>query len=107
MDNNVCQILGNNLKHIRKAKGLKQDELAEIVGLEIKSLSLIETGKGFVSAKTLEKLSKVLNVQISELFEVQDIDSENIYESIISNLKLIRNNSAKLKTVNMVLKSLI
>ena len=107
MDNNVCQILGNNLKHIRKAKGLKQDELAEIVGLEIKSLSLIETGKGFVSAKTLEKLSKVLNVQISELFEVLDIDSENIYESIISNLKLIRNNSAKLKTVNMVLKSLI
>lgn len=107
MDNNICQILGNNLKHIRKARGLKQDELAEIIGLEIKSLSLIETGKGFVSAKTLEKLSKVLNVQVSELFEVQDIDSENIYKSIINNLKLIRNNSAKLKTLNMVLKSLI
>jgi len=107
MDNNICKILGDNIKRIRKSKGYKQEDLAEMIGLEIKSLSLIETGKGFVSAKTLEKLSASLNVPISELFEVQNLDAESIYQSVIENLELIRNNSAKLKTISLALKSLI
>lgn len=108
MQNHICKILGDNIKRLRKARNLKQEELAELIGLEIKSLSLIETGKGFVSAKTLEKLASVLNVQASELFETQNNkDSELIYSSIIKNLALIKNNYSKLQTVDIVIKSLI
>lgn len=108
MQNRICKILGENIKRIRKAKGLNQDTLAELVGIEIKSLSLIETGKGFVSAKTLEKLTKVLNISAAELFEDStDKDTEKIYSSIISNLELIRNNAEKLETANLVIKSLL
>ena len=48
MENQVCKVLGDNIKKFRKIKGITQNELAEQVGLEVKSLSLIETGKGFV-----------------------------------------------------------
>lgn len=108
MQNYICKILGDNIKRLRKARNLKQEELAELIGLEIKSLSLIETGKGFVSAKTLEKLTSVLNVQASELFELQyNKDAELIYSSIIKKLDLIKNNYTKLQTVDLVVKSLI
>ena len=108
MQNQICKILGENIKRLRKARNLKQDELAELIGLEIKSLSLIETGKGFVSAKTLEKLASVLNVSVSELFEAQNAkDASELYSSIVKNLDLIRNSYSKLQTVDIVIKSLI
>lgn len=108
MKNKICEILGNNIKRLRKAREMKQDELAELVGIEIKSLSLVETGKGFVSAKTLEKLAQTLNVQVAELFEGEDnASTELLLNSIMTNLKLIKSNPQKLQTVNIVLKSLI
>lgn len=108
MQNQICKILGENIKRLRKARNLKQDELAELIGLEIKSLSLIETGKGFVSAKTLDKLASVLNVSASELFEAHNAkDTSVLYSSIVKNLDLIRNSYSKLQTVDIVIKSLI
>lgn len=108
MQNNVCKILGDNIKRLRKLQGLKQDELAELLGIEIKSLSLIETGKGFVSAKTLDKLVSVLKIQPADLFLSSDSENaETLYNSILHNLELIKQDSSKLQTVDIVLKSLI
>ena len=108
MKNYVCTVLGKNIKRIRKIKGLKQDELAERLGLEVKSLSLVETGNGFVSAKTLEKLISVLDVPLTELFDVQDKENVTfLYEQVLNNLEHIKNNSQKLNTVLLVLKSLV
>ncbi|MDO5437599.1 MAG: helix-turn-helix transcriptional regulator [bacterium] len=108
MKNQLTKTLGENVRRIRKQRNLKQEELAELIGLEVKSLSLIETGNGFASAKTLEKLSSVLKTPVSQLFEEQDSKSpENIYSSVLSNLELIKNNSKKLEALNIVLKELI
>lgn len=108
MQNQVCKILGENIRRLRKSRGLNQDKLAELIGLEIKSLSLIETGKGFASAKTIDKLASVLNVPVSELFISENEScSQIIYTSILSNLELIKNNMYKLQTIDIVLKSLL
>lgn len=108
METNICKVLGENIKRLRKTRSLTQNELAELIGIEVKSMSLIETGKGFVSAKTLEKLALELNVPVSELFKVSDSEAnEVIYSEIISNLDIIKHNTDKLKTLNLVLKSLI
>ncbi len=108
MKNKICKILGENIKKIRKAKGLKQETLAELIGLEVKSLSLIETGNGFATAKTLEKLMSVLNVSVSELFEENEPQSaEQLYFNILSNLELIKNNTKKLRAINLIIKSWI
>lgn len=108
MENSVCKILGNNIKKFRKIKNITQNELAELAGIEVKSLSLIETGKGFISAKNLEKLADILNVSFSDLFSTQNPDNnKNMYQEILSNMELIKNNNLKLNTVNVVLKSLL
>ena len=96
------------IKLIWKTKGLKQDELAELLGLEVKSLSLIETGNGFVSAKTLEKLISVLNVSLGDLFgELNEEEASVLYKQVLDKLELIKNNPAKLNTALMVIKSLV
>ncbi len=108
MKNQICKILGENVKKIRKQRNLKQDELAELIGLEVKSLSLIETGSGFASAKTIEKLADILKIAPYELFEEADNkNSDNIYFDIIKNLDLIKNNSKKLSALNAVLKEML
>ena len=108
MKSYVCKVLGDNIKKIRKTKGLKQDELAELLGLEVKSLSLIETGNGFVSAKTLEKLISVLNVSLGDLFgELNEEEASVLYKQVLDKLELIKNNPAKLNTTLMVIKSLV
>ncbi len=104
----VCKILGENIRKARKIRNLTQSELAELLEMEVKSLSLIETGKGFVSAKTLDKLSTILKISPEDLFRSNDKeDSEKIYSQIISNLEFIKNNTQKLKAVDIVVKNLL
>ena len=108
MKNEICKILGCNIKKIRKQRNLKQDELAELIGLEVKSLSLIETGNGFASAKTLSNLVSVLQIPVSELFEENDSDNADyLYFSIMKNINLIKSNSKKLLALNYVLKEML
>ena len=108
MKNKLTKTLGDNIKKIRKQKNLKQEELAELLGLEVKSLSLIETGNGFVSAKTLEKLSDVLKTPVSEFFEnSDDKKAEKLHKNILSKLELIKNDEKKLEALYLILKSFI
>lgn len=66
---NIKIILGENIKNLRKAKGLSQEKLAEIIGLERDSLSSIETGRSFTSSEVLANLANYFNVEISLLFK--------------------------------------
>ncbi len=108
MEENICKILGNNIKKIPKPKNYTQTKLAEHLGIEVKSLTLIETGKGFASAKTLENLTKVLDVTATDLFAISDKKSnEIIYRKIIHQIKSIKNDTSKLETLEIILKGLI
>lgn len=66
---NIKIILGENIKNLRKAKGLSQEKLAEIIGLERDSLSSIETGRSFTSSEVIANLANYFNVEISLLFK--------------------------------------
>lgn len=95
----VQQLLGFRIKSIRKSKKISQEKLAELMDISVTSVSNIETGKRAVSLKTLNKLSKVLNIKAYELFLFNDIDpKKEILKQIYSNLesKSIRNNVEKL-----------
>ncbi len=58
-------ILKNNLKEIRTKKKLSQQELANIVGVSRNTISSIETGKYYPTAK----LALVLCVALDKKFE--------------------------------------
>lgn len=63
--------VGNNIKLLRKLKGITQEELSEIIGIHSRQLSKIETGEHFPSCKTLEKLCIALDAVPKELFDFE------------------------------------
>ena len=61
---------GKRLKEIRKRKGLSQQQLAELVGMEsTNNISKLESGEQLPKKENLEKICKVLNVDVKELFD--------------------------------------
>ena len=72
------QAFGQNLRLLRKARGLTQEKLAELVNLNQRQLTRIENGTSFVSSDVLEKLVIALNIEIKELFDF------NLKEIILS-----------------------
>lgn len=78
--------LGVRIQEIRKSKNMTQEKLAEAIGLNVPNLSNIERGKKFVSAETLEKIIKALNINESELFDFDHIKSRDELLNIIINI---------------------
>ena len=108
MKDEICATLGRNIKKFRKLRGYTQEKLAELLNMEIKSLSLIETGNCFVSSKTLAKLIKVLDIEITDLFDsVNSNNTEKIYNEAKNALEILKDNPAKLKILYLVLKGLL
>lgn len=60
---------GKRLKQIREERGLTQNQLAELVGVEPITISNIEVGRNAARFTTIEKLSKALRVKVRDLFD--------------------------------------
>jgi transcriptional regulator with XRE-family HTH domain len=56
------------IRELRKAKKMTQEKLAELSGLHVVYISMIETGKHNTTMKTLSKLAKGLKVPVWEIF---------------------------------------
>lgn len=61
-----------NLKALRKQKGLKQQEVAEFIGITRAAYANIENGKRETDFTTLKKLADYFNVSIDYLFGKTD-----------------------------------
>lgn len=61
-------IFSKRLKKLRKNKGLKQQELAEILGIKRNTYSDWENGKTEPSFENLIKLADLLEVSLDWLF---------------------------------------
>jgi transcriptional regulator with XRE-family HTH domain len=68
----IKELLSLNIKELRKKMGFSQEKLAEYTSLSAQTISDIEGCRTWVSDKTLERLAKVLNVDIFQLFLPQD-----------------------------------
>jgi transcriptional regulator with XRE-family HTH domain len=60
---------GIRLKAIRLERGLTQEELAELVGISVDFLSLIERGINSPSFEVLDRMARRLDLQVRELFD--------------------------------------
>ncbi len=65
---NSLKLFGRRLKELRKQRKLTQEQLAELVDLDPKQICRIENGGCFTTFDTLEKIAKIFNVKISDLF---------------------------------------
>lgn len=62
--------IGINLDQVLEARGMKSNELAEIIGITTANLSILKTGKArAIRFSTLEAICKVLDCQPGDLLE--------------------------------------
>ena len=67
MPKTATQRLGENLRQIRKEKGMTQLELGKKLKLDVGYISYLENGKKNPTVMTIEKIAKALGVSVSEL----------------------------------------
>ena len=87
-------MLKQNIKSLRKSKGLSQEELAIKLNVVRQTISKWEQGLSVPDAEMLIKISEVFDTPVSTLL------GENISESKVNNLKAI---SEKLEIINLQL----
>ncbi len=94
--NEVCmaelkKLLGRRIQELRKKHGIKQEKLAELIGIAPRNMSNIETGRSFPSPENIEKISNVLNLKIKELFDFDhQQDDIDLLTDIVTRVKPIK-----------------
>ncbi len=83
---NIYQIIGQRIKELRITANLTQEELAEQIGLQPRSISRLETGKTFLSGKVLIKLSSIFKVSEDYFFKRYDNHKKND-ETLLNDIK--------------------
>lgn len=63
----VYQIVGENIRTMRRRAHLSQEQLAEKTDLNTNYVGEIERAEKKITLETLEKIAKVLGVRISDL----------------------------------------
>lgn len=75
--------IGQNIRRFRKAQGLTQEQLAELVNISVPHMSHIETGSTKLSLPVLVDLSRALKVGADDLLNgVNSINRERMYGEI-------------------------
>lgn len=70
--------IGARIKELRKIKGLKQSELAELVSIDSKHMSKLECGRCFPSFDLLSKIAKILDKSIADFFTVEHLQPRDV-----------------------------
>lgn len=69
MSKDVRQIVGDNVKRLRKASGLSQAALAELMGVDRAYVSGLERGQRNPTVVTLWHIGQALEVKTAKLLE--------------------------------------
>ena len=89
----IKEIFAENLKKIRRKKGLTQENSAEKANMSLQYLALLEIARKFPSGEMLERLAIALDIETYELLAVAS--------SANNELELLRNDIiCEVKTLN-------
>jgi transcriptional regulator with XRE-family HTH domain len=105
---NATELFGTRIRELRKAQRLTQEQLADVLGIEQKHVSLIEHGKSYPSLDRLVRIAEALNVPLPSLFEYMHLNDETERaRSIEEMLKGLSEDSQKkaYKIITSVIKS--
>ena len=90
---NIKKDFGARIKELRIKKGITQYQLAELINIDPKHMSHIETGRSFPKADLIEKLALAFNLEYTELFKTNHLQNrQNKIEKINEILKEISDN---------------
>jgi len=72
MNKEYLQKFANNLKKIRKAKGIKQDDFLQVEGISRSLISMVETVKSDITLTKLKIIADVLGVEPKDLLDFNE-----------------------------------
>ncbi len=108
MSKDINKKLGKRIKELRKIKGFSQEKFAEAIDIATNSLSLIETGNGFMTLATLDRMCKALEVEPYEIFKFhEDVNTQEMYEYLKRKVEFIKEDEAKLRSAYSFFQNLI
>ena len=83
--------IGQKIKKARLERGLTQQELGDIVGVQKSAIAKYENGRVVnIKRSTLQKIAKALNMRPSELiFTESPRDSADLHVRIITDMELM------------------
>ena len=61
----------NNIRELRKSKSLRQEDLAEILGVTSQTIIAIENNKYDPTLELAMKISKYFEVSVNEIFQLE------------------------------------
>jgi transcriptional regulator with XRE-family HTH domain len=67
MEGNLQRTVGENLRRIRRERGLSQEKFADALGVHRTYMGGLERGERNLTLKSLEKIARVLEVDPLEL----------------------------------------
>ena len=85
----ILESLGKQIQHARDKRGITQEGLAKIAGVNAKYVSAIERGQKNVTVNTLKKIADGLGMEVYELLlfssnvEPEEIVREKIAERLV------------------------
>ena len=101
----VKELIGRQIKTLRQAKGLSQEELAAMIPMNSKYLSGIERGRANPTLDILMKLADALKVGVSEFFCYDDEKTPKDLAQLISGL-IAEGDQSKLRLAGKVLNAI-
>ena len=101
----IKKLLGEKIKRIRKMRGYTQEQFSEMIDITPRNLSRIEVGESFVSAETLDKILRALNITADILFSYEHLKSEKeLLSEIYTYLNKIKQKPKQLETAYRLLR---
>ena len=91
----IKKIFGNNLRKLRLAKEITQEQLAEMLDMQVQSITFIENGRTFVSSEVIAKICNFFDVSLEVMFRPKFLEqtgkAENLKKEIDQTLTKYRN----------------
>lgn len=82
-------MLSQNIRNLRKIRGLTQTDLGEKLGYRHSTIAGYESGRTVPTGDILEKIAKALNVSIAELYSGETNNNVNADEQASTNMGTI------------------
>lgn len=95
------KVLGARIRQARESLEISQEELAELVNKDQRSISEYETGKRRLSAIDLPTFANALNVPILFFYE-DEVSLDDFDRAMLAELHRLPSSEAKLAAVELV-----
>jgi len=85
--------VGTNIRTLREQRNIKQQEIADLIGMHRSNYSKIENGQREISVSALDKVARFFNITIDELVHLgndlpQEVEIED--KTTMEQLKLMQ-----------------